>query len=415
MNQELSVKLAGLPRLDPANRQTAPCKVCGHKAFLFDVVDFNKSCSQPEIYPFGASGVPVPYLCCSVCHFIFTPFLDDWTPDEFAQFIYNEDYVKVDGEYAGVRPEREAAAMARRLKGHGHLRILDYGSGSGLFAQGLRSRGFDAVQTYDPFSSPARPQGRFDVITCFEVLEHTIAPRACLDDIASFLEPGGCILFSTGIQLADIDVLRANWWYIAPRNGHVSIYSLNSLARLGRERELTLRAGDGLLGYGDSAPSPASRDILAGVGRTVQFFLLSAPSPGKELPPDQRRLWHGPEGVNGGGTPYRWTANSDIAWTILAQQLEPCELIISIPIQNEVQPGFADRCRVQIGTQSAVLTRHAEGLRASLIIKEPVDAVVRLVMPPLLRPCDLRSVNDARPLGLAIATESAHLNSSTQL
>jgi len=406
LNQELSLKLAGLPRLDPRNRQTAPCKVCGHSAFLFDVVDFNKSCSQPEIYPFGASGVPVPYLRCSVCHFIFTPFLDDWTSEDFARYIYNEDYVKVDGEYAGIRPEREAAAMAQRLAGHSRLRILDYGSGSGLFAEGLRSRGFETVDTYDPFSSPARPEGRFDLITCFEVLEHTVAPRASLDDIASFLEPGGCTLFSTGIQPADISVLRANWWYVAPRNGHVSIYSLNSLASLGRHRGLTLHAGDGLMGYSYSTPSTVSRDILAGVGRTVQFFSLTAPSPGKDLPPDQRRHWHGPEGVNGGGTAYRWTASSDIEWTVLPRHLEPCDLILIIPIQNEVQPGFADRCRVEIGAQSAPLIRHTDGLRASLTIEKSVDAVVRLIMPPLLRPCDLRPVYDSRPLGLAIATDS---------
>lgn len=407
MNQELRAKLAGLPRLDPTNRQTAPCKICGYPAFLFDVVDFNKSCSQPEIYPFGTSGVPVPYLCCSVCQFVFTPFFDDWTPHDFARYVYNEDYVKVDGEYAGIRPEREAAAMAQRLAGHRNLRMLDYGSGSGLFAEVLRSRGFDAVHTYDPFSSPARPKGRFELITCFEVLEHTVAPLACLDDIVSFLEPGGCILFSTGIQPPDIAMLRANWWYVAPRNGHVSIYSVNSLARLGRQRGLTLHVGDSLMGYGDSAPSRASRDILPGVGRTVQFFSLTAPSPGKELPPDQRGLWHGPEGVPGGGTTYRWTASPAIAWTVLPGHLEPCDLIVIIPIQNEVQPGFADKCRVEIGAQSAPLIRHADGLRASLTIEEPVDAVVRLVMPPLLRPCDLRPVSDARALGLAIATESA--------
>lgn len=407
LNQKLREKLAGLPRLDSANRQTAPCKVCGHHAFLFDVVDFNKSCSQPEIYPFGAAGLLVPYLCCSVCNFIFTPFLDDWTPDDFARYIYNDDYVKVDGEYAGVRPEREAIAMARRLAGHSHLRILDYGSGSGLFAKGLASRGFAAVNTYDPFSNPERPNGQFDVITCFEVLEHTVNPRVCLDDIASFLEPGGCILFSTGIPPANIDVLRANWWYVAPRNGHVSIYSLNALARLGRHRGLTLHAGESLLGYGDPAPSAASRDILAGVGPAVEFFRLTAPGPSKALPPDQRSLWHGPEGVNAGRTVYRWTASSDIAWTVSPRPLESCNVIVTIPIQNEVEFGFADHCRVHIGTQSAPLTRHPDGLCASLSIRDPVDPVVRLVMPPLLRPCDLRPVSDARPLGLAITAEDA--------
>jgi 2-polyprenyl-6-hydroxyphenyl methylase/3-demethylubiquinone-9 3-methyltransferase len=373
---------------------------------LFDVVDFNKSCAF-DLYPFGTADVLVTYLRCSVCQFVFTTFLDDWTSEDFGRFIYNEDYVKVDGEYAGIRPEREAAAIAQRLEGRKHLRILDYGSGSGRFAAELRSRGFETVQSYDPFSSPVRPEGMFDVITCFEVLEHTVSPHVCLDDIVSFLKDGGCILFSTGIQPPNIGELRANWWYVAPRNGHVSIYSLNSLARLGRGRGLTLHAGEGLLAYGDAKPCESSREILAGVGRALQFFVMTAPGLTTELSPDQRHLWHGAEKVPGNGTSYRWTANSTIAWTLLPHRLEPCDLIVSIPLRNEVQPGFADRCHVEIGPHSAPMKRHAEGLQACLRLDESMDAVVRLVTPPVLRPCDLRPVSDARRLGLAIATASS--------
>src|SRR5262249_24894106 len=157
-------------------------------------------------------------------------FFDSWTAEDFAKFVYNEDYIKVDAEYAGIRAERDAAAMASRLSGLENLRILDYGSGAGLFAEQLRNRGLHNVVSYDPFSNPGRPLGQYDLITCFEVLEHAAAPLATISDIASFLHPTGCAIFSTGIQPPDINVTRAGWWYVAPRNGHASIYTLAALA-----------------------------------------------------------------------------------------------------------------------------------------------------------------------------------------
>ena len=43
---------------------------------------------------------------------------------------------------------------------------------------------------------------------------------ACLADMASFLAPGGAIVFSQPLQPADIETIRGAWWYVAPRNGH---------------------------------------------------------------------------------------------------------------------------------------------------------------------------------------------------
>ncbi len=50
----------------------------------------------------------------------------------------------------------------------------------------------------------------------------------------------GLILFSTLLQPADIDRLGLNWWYAGPRNGHVSLYSRASLAKLVRRFGLKL-------------------------------------------------------------------------------------------------------------------------------------------------------------------------------
>jgi hypothetical protein len=404
MDRQLFERLVRLPGLSE-KRQTVSCKICGSHAYFFDVVDFNKSCSQPDIYPFEMSGIPVFYFRCLVCGFLFTKFFDHWTPEDFARFVYNEDYIKVDGEYASKRPEREAATTAQRLDGLPHLRILDYGSGSGIFADHLRSRGFGHVSSYDPFSSPSPPEGRFDVVTCFEVLEHTTSPKKTLADIAKLLDPKGCVIFSTGIQPPTIGEVRANWWYVAPRNGHVSIYSLNALARLGQAVNLVLQVGPGGTAFGGVCMSPASQRIVSSIGRPMQFFQLTAPDRDDAIPVEQKTSWHGVEAA--GAATFRWTRESGIAWRLQAQSLPPCELVIAIQCINEIQPGFANHCRLEVGTRSAPFVRDVGVLTASISIQEPVEAVVKLIMPPVLRPCDLRAVSDSRPLGLAISTRSA--------
>ena len=355
MDMGLCERLAALPRVSRANMERRRCKACGGNAEFFDVVDFNKCCAETEVYAFGASGIPVQYFRCVACGFIFTPFFDGWTPAEFARFIYNDDYILVDGEYAGIRPAREAASMAQRLSGVGALRILDYGSGSGAFADALRALGREGVESYDPFSNPTRPNGRFDLVTCFEVLEHTTSPQATLADIASLLDPAGCVIFGTGIQPRNIGEVRANWWYVAPRNGHASIYTLNALALAGQGTGLTLHAGSGGTAFAGSTPSVISCRLLDSIGLPFQIFELTAPDKGEPLTSEQRMSWYSVEGI--GAEAYRWTREPNIVWRLRSDLLQPGQLTFRIPVQNEIQPGFAEACRLEIGKTSIPLTR----------------------------------------------------------
>jgi hypothetical protein len=88
LTPELADRLASLPPLDRANARAAavPCKICRHPAPFFDVVDLNKCAG---FYAFGPAGVPVDYHRCDECGFLFTPFFDDWSEDDFRRFIYN--------------------------------------------------------------------------------------------------------------------------------------------------------------------------------------------------------------------------------------------------------------------------------------------------------------------------------------
>jgi SAM-dependent methyltransferase len=115
---------------------------------------------------------------------------------------------------------------------HGSARILDYGGGAGVFAERLREQGFSAA-TYDPFSSfNQMPAEKFDLVTCFEVMEHVPSPQTTVAAMVSLLKQPGLILFSTLVQPENFESVELNWWYASPRNGHISLYSPQSLALL---------------------------------------------------------------------------------------------------------------------------------------------------------------------------------------
>jgi hypothetical protein len=48
--------------------------------------------------------------------------------------------------------------------------------------------------------------------------------------LVDLLTPSGVVLFSTLVQPPELDGIGMSWWYIAPRNGHVSLFSERALA-----------------------------------------------------------------------------------------------------------------------------------------------------------------------------------------
>jgi SAM-dependent methyltransferase len=211
-----------------------PCKCCGAQAFLYGLVDFHKNCEIYRRNALAISGVPIYYHRCPACDFIFTTALDHFTTDDFLEYVYNEEYPLVDPDYRDIRPRANATLVDRLFAAARPSRVLDYGGGNGVLADSLRAAGFPHVETFDPFveSYSARPDGLFDCVVCFEVLEHSTVPAQTLADMIDFLSESGVILLSTLLQPGDIDRHGLNWWYASPRNAHVSLYSRKSLARL---------------------------------------------------------------------------------------------------------------------------------------------------------------------------------------
>src|SRR5438067_1688909 len=100
MHGKLYNALSRVPTLgsESARLNSLPCKICSAPAPFFDIVDFNKGAGCN--YRYGPSGIPVIWHRCSACGFLFTPFFDDWTSEDFKRFIYNDDYDIIDPDYA---------------------------------------------------------------------------------------------------------------------------------------------------------------------------------------------------------------------------------------------------------------------------------------------------------------------------
>ena len=225
-------RAATIENLKPVSAEPAPCKICGGEAPLYGVVDFNRNCEIPNGITLALTGTPIYYRRCGSCGFLFTDAFDNWNKDEFKTYIYNDAYYSVDPGYVAERPNSNAEVVARLwgpLKAE--TRVLDYGGGNDVFCAALRASGFPVAVTYDPMvpEFARRPDGKFNLVTCFETLEHLPDPTAGIAQIIEYAADPGLVLFTTLLLPTDFDKQRLNWWYIGPRNGHVSIFSKQAL------------------------------------------------------------------------------------------------------------------------------------------------------------------------------------------
>lgn len=210
-------------------------------ARLHGVVDFNKSCRALVGQFLPLAGVPVWYHRYGDCGFLFTAQFDGWDAATFRRYIYNDDYIVVDPEAAGARAQTNAVWVARHARGIAAARLLDYGGGDGTLARLLNEQGMIA-RSWDPMhpGETPPPDGGFDLVTAFEVLEHTPTPVETCRQALSLSRDGGQFLFST-LTMDKLPARSCDHWYIAPRNGHISLHTSDSL------RHLAARLGRGLV------------------------------------------------------------------------------------------------------------------------------------------------------------------------
>lgn len=231
------------------------CPICEGKAPLHDVVDFAKSCDETNGNYLPIEGHPIYYRLCDSCGHCFAPVMCQFTPDEFSALVYNDDYVKVDPDYVEARPKGNAAMLKRFFGQFRDKRHLDYGGGWGLLSELMAKDGWDST-SYDPFVPGEKPEGRYNLITAFEVFEHATDPKQLVSTLSDLLHEDGLILFSTLVSNGAISKnRRLTWWYASPRNGHINLFSKESLAELAAAYKFNLTSfSDGMHAFYRTMP-----------------------------------------------------------------------------------------------------------------------------------------------------------------
>lgn len=211
------------------------CKVCFNDSFLFDVVDFNKWCNKKNYYSFGLIGIPIYYYKCSICNLIFSIDFDDFSITDFTNIIYNKEYLKFDPEYLEKRPLENANFLKSFLGPiKQFVKGLDYGGGNGFTTSILLQEGWNFTYC-DPISNPipkSNDFSNFNTISSFEVFEHIPFPNKGMEQLLDYAS-NECLLI-VGTLINDKQLINNNldWWYAAPRNGHITLFSEESLRLL---------------------------------------------------------------------------------------------------------------------------------------------------------------------------------------
>ena len=242
------------------------CKCCNADSPFVGTLDFNKSCHDRfGTRMFGLSPIEIKYYKCSNCGFIFTDHMDKWSAEEFKLKIYNTDYGLADGVIPGYEAGRDdprktisygnGSTIANFfLDSKERIKVLDYGSGGNPGDTGLAliDHGFD-VTSFEPYLAEHASQIKYhlyDLIIMIEVIEHCHNLSEVCDLIANLLSRDGIIWIQTLLHPhpANNDILDS--WYIAPRNGHISIFTLPAITLLFRQYGINIvQTAFGLFGF----------------------------------------------------------------------------------------------------------------------------------------------------------------------
>lgn len=232
--------------MERSSQSTGPsCKVCSDSTKLFDVIDFGRQC-HAKIYPDGLTGIGIYYHQCVNCGLIFSEFFDHFTDEMWRMYIYNKEYERIDPDYLSNRSIRNVSLVQSVVKSFWTKedRGCDFGGGQGMTARLLSNLGIE-FDSFDPFGVDTREDDstKFRLVTVFEVLEHSPTPgktfakiaQLCKDDCALVL--ASTALIPNRIRSGSL----SRWWYAAPRNGHITLYSEKSLKLLAEGQGFTYR------------------------------------------------------------------------------------------------------------------------------------------------------------------------------
>ncbi len=209
----------------------------------------------------------VPYYACNACGFTFSK------PAENANFpdsleSYEVSYIDYfENSPADLKNHQNLLNWMEKITPTQSKTVLDIGAGSGkwvrfLNTQNIQASGLEPAQyLYDYFLKEDKdyfthattteflekhPGQTFDIITCFDVLEHIGDPQNFLKDIETLLKPGGYLFLSLPDAGSFLPKTIGKHWHHYNKY-HMSFFSherLSALCRsLGFEEKCFARRG----------------------------------------------------------------------------------------------------------------------------------------------------------------------------
>ena len=217
-----------------------------------------------------------------------------------AAYFRGAGYRDYEGEEAVFRAEFRRRLRAIRAAG-GRGRILDVGAASGALMLEAMDHGFEvagiepaasmaaraaertgASVFAGPIEAAAFPAGSFDVVTCFDALEHVVDPVAALARMRGWLVPEGLIAVTVPDFGSWWARLSGRWWpFVTPRE-HLHYFTRAPLAATLRAAGFatpTYRPAGTPISYGEIA-----RETLGPLGRVVERMMGSRASRGSSIP-----------------------------------------------------------------------------------------------------------------------------------
>jgi SAM-dependent methyltransferase len=113
-------------------------------------------------------------------------------------------------------------ALLRFLAEQKDLQVQAAGFDESAFSEQLKLQGFEF---YDRHGLQMLPSGSFDVVTCVEVIEHTLAPKAVVTEISRLLKPEGLLLLTTGNMHSPLARMRGFHFSYCVPEVHISLFN----------------------------------------------------------------------------------------------------------------------------------------------------------------------------------------------
>jgi SAM-dependent methyltransferase len=156
----------------------------------------------------------IPVVRCAQCGFLYSSRIMD---SEATQAYYQENFGSqrhLQGQMVNARTN--AAALNRLLDLKKVRTWLDVGTGYGFLLQwlqrdyGIAAEGVElslqearfgrdelGLKVHDSLSGAGLPRAAFDVVSCFEVIEHISEPVSFVQELAEYVRPGGTLIVMT--------------------------------------------------------------------------------------------------------------------------------------------------------------------------------------------------------------------------